>query len=49
MGYLRLEEAWQMVKHYFPGVAVTAAQVSTDFLEVPTLRGSLMSSHGSRL
>ncbi len=30
MGYLRLEEAWQMVRHYFPGVAITAAQVSID-------------------
>jgi len=28
MGYLRLEEAWQMVKHYFPGVSVTGEQVS---------------------
>ena len=30
MGYLRLEEAWQMVRHYFPGVEVTAAEVSAD-------------------
>ena len=28
MGYLRLEEAWQMVRHYFPGVSVTTEQVS---------------------
>lgn len=28
MGYLRLEEAWQMVRHYFPGVSVTGEQVS---------------------
>ena len=30
MGHLRLEEAWQMVRHYFPGVVVTAGQVSID-------------------
>ena len=29
MGYLRLEEAWQMVRHYFPGVTVTGEQASS--------------------
>ena len=35
MGYLRLDEAWQMVRHYFPGVVVTAAQVTAAHFPSP--------------